>query len=297
MKFCLLHITTGEHQFIEGQHKEECPKLPLPCPNKCHKVKTLLREDMEAHRKECPLEMVQCEYHSVGCKRVRLTRKNMEKHKKQKIEEHLMMTKDELTDTKAQLATTSKQITNLTILLSAQLNKGTNLADVRPLCLDAIATVVKLGNQACPVTIKMSEFNENKSQEAQWYSDSFYTHNKGYKMCLCVNTGGYGSGKGTHLSVFLYLMKGPHDDELTWPLRGKFEIKLLNQIRDSEHHSTALIYDNSIDDQITSRVIEGDKAKIGRGWSQFISNGGLHKSTKVQQFLKDDCLFFQVTKL
>ena len=25
----------GEHQFIEGQHKEECPKLPLPCPNKC----------------------------------------------------------------------------------------------------------------------------------------------------------------------------------------------------------------------------------------------------------------------
>ena len=26
---------TGEHQFIEGQHKEECPKLHLPCPNKC----------------------------------------------------------------------------------------------------------------------------------------------------------------------------------------------------------------------------------------------------------------------
>ena len=22
---------TGEHQFIEGQHKEECPKLPVPC--------------------------------------------------------------------------------------------------------------------------------------------------------------------------------------------------------------------------------------------------------------------------
>ena len=73
------------------------------------------------------------------------------------MEEHLIMTKDELT---AQLATASKQITNLTILLNAQLNKGTNLADVHPFCLDAIATVVKLGNQACPVTIKMSEFNE-----------------------------------------------------------------------------------------------------------------------------------------
>ena len=60
------HIT-GEHQFIEGEHKEHCPKLPLSCPNKC-KIGNVLREDMEAHRKECPLEMVQCEYHNVKFK-------------------------------------------------------------------------------------------------------------------------------------------------------------------------------------------------------------------------------------
>ena len=54
----------GEHQFIEGPHKEECPKLPLPCPNKCE-VGSVSREDMVAHRKECPLEMIQCEYYSV----------------------------------------------------------------------------------------------------------------------------------------------------------------------------------------------------------------------------------------
>ena len=34
------------------------------------------------------------------------------------------------------------------------------------------------------------------------------------------------------VSVSLYLMKGPHDDELTW---GKVEVKLLNQISDCEH--------------------------------------------------------------
>ena len=28
------HIT-GEHQFIEGEHKEQCPKFPIACPNKC----------------------------------------------------------------------------------------------------------------------------------------------------------------------------------------------------------------------------------------------------------------------
>ena len=31
---CHIH-DTGEHQFIEDKHKEGCPKLPLPCPNKC----------------------------------------------------------------------------------------------------------------------------------------------------------------------------------------------------------------------------------------------------------------------
>ena len=88
---------TGEHQFIEGQHKEECPKLPLPCPNKCE-VGSVSREDMEAHRKECPLEMIQCEYYSVGCE-VRMARKDMEEHKKKNMEEHSMMTNYELTDT------------------------------------------------------------------------------------------------------------------------------------------------------------------------------------------------------
>ncbi|XP_065902250.1 TNF receptor-associated factor 4-like [Dysidea avara] len=72
------HIT-GEHQFIEGEHKEQCPKLPISCLNKCG-VGSLPREDMEAHRKECPLEMVQCAYHNVGCEE-RMTGKDLEFHK------------------------------------------------------------------------------------------------------------------------------------------------------------------------------------------------------------------------
>ena len=80
---------TGEHQFIEGQHKEECPKFPLPCPNKCE-VGSVPREDMKAHRKVCPLEMIQCEYHNVGCE-VRMARKDIGKHKKEQMDDHIMM--------------------------------------------------------------------------------------------------------------------------------------------------------------------------------------------------------------
>ena len=329
---------TGEHQFIEGQHKEECPKLPLPCPNKCE-VGSVPREDMEAHRKECPLEMIQCDYHSVGCN-VRMARQDQEKHKKEKMEQHLMMTKHKLTDTeatlnntkldltatkhelndtKATLANNESKLTDTNNQLASALQRistlevllyqATDKAVFRPTSvvlessaqwsvkLAAMTVVSKSGDLECPVILKMSQFNDKKDNDVQWYSDSFYTHNKGYKMCLRVDAAGRGDSKGTHLSVYQYLMKGPHDDELTWPLRGKFEIKLLNQISDSEHHSVNMTYQNTDKRNVISRVIDGDRAACGLGTSQFISNEDFHKTTPTCQYLKDDCLFFQVTKL
>ena len=133
---------TGEHQFIEGQHKEKCPKLPLPCPNNCE-VGSVPREDMEAHRKECPLEMIQCEYYNVECKRVKLARKDQEKHDNEKMKEHLMMTNRELTDTKAQLAAALKQMTNLTAVLMKSPNSNDNHVNIRSIHLDSLATIFK----------------------------------------------------------------------------------------------------------------------------------------------------------
>ncbi|XP_065908808.1 TNF receptor-associated factor 2-like [Dysidea avara] len=49
----------GEYQLIEGEHKELCPKFPLPCPNKCD-VGSVPRQDITEHRKMCPLEEVEC---------------------------------------------------------------------------------------------------------------------------------------------------------------------------------------------------------------------------------------------
>ena len=91
-------------------------------------------------------------------------------------------------------------------------------------------------------------------------------------------------------------MEGPHDDELTWPLKEKFRIKLLNQISDSEHRSNILNYQNTDDRDVTHRVTDGDRAD-GWGKPEFISNEDLHKTTPTRQYFKDDCLFFQVTKL
>ena len=106
-----------------------------------------------------------------------------------------------------------------------------------------------------------------------------------------VNAAGTDDGKGTHLSVRLHLMKGPHDDKLTWPLRGDFTVTLLNQISDNNHHSVIFPLNNSA---AGNRVTNGEYAVRGWGMTTFIANEELHRFAPARQFLKDDCIFFQV---
>ena len=118
-------------------------------------------------------------------------------------------------------------------------------------------------------------------------------------MCWKIYPAGAGAGRGTHISVSLCLMKGPHDDELTWPLRGKFEFKLLNQISDCDHHiSKVLNYSGEhISNSAAERVTDGDRAATGWGFQQFYSHEDLDKVTPKCQYLKDDCIFLQVNKV
>ena len=168
--------------------------------------------------------------------------------------------------------------------------RRTIIADVWPVHLDTTAMMFKLGNQVCPVTIKFEGYNDRKSDRIPWLSDFFYTHNKGYKMCLEIYASGHGSGEDTHLSVYLYLMKGSYDDGLMWPLEGKFETKLYNQIEYRGHHSVVITYGNTCADRVT----QGEISKKGWDTPKFISNEDLDKSVSIHQYLKDDCLFLQV---
>ena len=68
----------------------ECPKVVIPCPNHCE-AGNIPREDMDEHRKVCSLEVVSCKYMKLGCG-TRMACNEVEKHRKEKMEEHLCMT-------------------------------------------------------------------------------------------------------------------------------------------------------------------------------------------------------------
>ncbi|XP_063266230.1 TNF receptor-associated factor 2 isoform X3 [Prinia subflava] len=81
---------------------------------------------------------------------------------------------------------------------------------------------------------KITEF-ARKRQEAitgrspAIFSPAFYTGKYGYKMCLRVYLNGDGTGRGTHLSLFFVVMKGPNDALLRWPFNQKVTLMLLDQ--------------------------------------------------------------------
>lgn len=156
--------------------------------------------------------------------------------------------------------------------------------------LEALSIKIPSEARRVPTIFKISQYKDKKENSFQWYSDPFYT-DKNYKMCLRVSPGGVGNGKGTHLSVALCLMNDdPYDVNLAWPLRERFKITLLNQLKDEAHHSKMITYDDSVGNEIAGRVIGNDRSAANQ-CTQFISNS---KISSTDRFLIDDYMYFQV---
>ena len=145
-----------------------------------------------------------------------------------------------------------------------------------------------------PFNFTMTEF-KSKKNDVDWYSPPFYTHTHGYRMCIRVDANGY--GKGTHLSVFAYLMQGPYDDDLLWPFQGAITIHLLNQLEDGNHHTWTINFTGTADPKCINRVTSGERADNGFGIHTFLPHTQLDLDSKGNcQYLKDDQLKFRVSK-
>ena len=86
-----------------------------------------------------------------------------------------------------------------------------------------------------PLTLEMPDFDKYRTHNGEWYSRPFFAFEEGYVVCLRVNAAGIDDGKGTHVSVYLHLMKGPYDDELEWPMRGTFSIQLVDPTNETNN--------------------------------------------------------------
>ena len=139
----------------------------------------------------------------------------------------------------------------------------------------------------CQFTI--SEYSKRKEFNNIYYSPPFTTTSpKDYKFCLKVHANGYGSGKGSHITIAVVIMKGQHDDDLKWPFTGTIIIEVLNWLKDKEHWKQILTIDTN--DKI-ARVSKGEYG-ADYGLDNFIAHSSL--SSTNTKYLYQDCICVRV---
>ena len=263
---------------VTTTHFTLCEEFPLGCLAGCRSFH--LRGEMAIHLSTCAEELVPCKYVSIGCNEV-IKRKNLQTHLRDRKDYHLEKSMD--------------MVVQHSMLLVEVLTTGRDKCDTSHLPLPFYRWLQN--TPTCyprpPWVIKMEGFNEKKKKNGEWYSDPVYSHFGGYKTCLNVDANGYKEGKGTHVSVFVYLMRGDNDDNLKWPFKGTIKVSLLNQLEDGQH----LAREPWPPETSSGRVTEGELAKFCRGIRQFICHQDLmYKVDRNCQYLKDDTLFFRVDR-
>ena len=112
-------------------------------------------------------------------------------------------------------------------------------------------------------------------------------------MYLSVNANGHGRGKGTHVSVFAYLMRGEFDAHLKWPFRGSVVLQLCNQLQDKYHCGVTIDFSKTPDPKYISRVTS--VSQCGLGTRTLVAHKDLNfNPVNNCQYLKDDCLHFRI---
>ena len=148
------------------------------------------------------------------------------------------------------------------------------------------------GNKVVPVVIKLAEFEKYKKNDNCLYSTGFYTRDVGYKMCLTIFANGRIYGSEDYVAVGACIMKGDHDHQLTWPVKGTLTVQLLNQLSDSNHSEPVKFHFDG-----SSRNCQRVEIVSHRGvWNdRCIPHKRLsYDADKKCQYLKDDCVFLRV---
>ena len=138
-------------------------------------------------------------------------------------------------------------------------------------------------------------FSDRIRLQEEYWTPPFYTFARGYKMCLRVYPAGDGNGKGTHISMIGYLVKGDYDDELNWPFTADMVVDILNWRGDNNHYRVVFEFNEGCPDDAHVRVHDGNKVALcGCGNQEAIEISSLMSSSSDPQYLSEDCMCIRI---
>lgn len=111
-------------------------------------------------------------------------------------------------------------------------------------------------------------------------SQPFHLEGLHYKACFQLYLNGSGIGEGSHMSLFLMILKGEFDEYLQWPFTHKVTFKLINQTGSAD-----IIHTFQPDPVMKPESDAGP----GIGCLQFVS----HSELKKRGYVEDNTMFIE----
>ena len=239
----------------------------------------------------CQLTVISCPLSYTGGCEIELPRKDITYHLSEEgAASHMLLLADSQLSSyselkvenaclKGELERKSEQIDDLKLDVCTLKNQVSALGKiVSSLCRQrqlAQTTALPIG----PVDFVMNNFDKNKRDKCVWWSAPFYTHPQGYKVALRVDGNGLREGRGTHVTLTVYLGEGEFDQVLKWPFRGAITVQILSQ----ENQENV--------DHCFSFLTQSREGFICK--AKFVS----HSDLVSKHYLKNDCLVFRVSKV
>lgn len=295
---------------VMTNHRPTCEFSPTQCPNDCGE--TLMYVDLGSHMdNDCLQKVLACEFTTFGCT-AELPRRDMPTHLQERSCMHMSMFAKTLgnTVTRLELLQTDmrkelKKLREENCFLEQRIEKlapGSAKSNKTPIVIlsnrgpeddrEVLSSKDKTGSVDLLVAAEftMSDYLRQKRENKEWFSPPFYTHQKGYRMCLEVLANGEGSRKGQCLAVYAYFMRGEFDSQLEWPFHGEIVIELVNQ-ETGHSHSQTIHYTSATPTKFAECTVKAERSSFGKGIPDFI-----HVSELPKKFLKNDCLIFRVLR-
>ena len=88
---------------------------------------------------------------------------------------------------------------------------------------------------------KITDVAQHRKNETPIFTDAVYSYLQERIVGIRIYPQGVGTGRGTHVALFIHMIKGDFDNSLVWPFRGTVTISVLDQSCSGDHCDTSRI--------------------------------------------------------
>lgn len=271
---------------VTENHIIACPNIAVLCPYDCGVL--VARRDVDVHARSCGKTEVNCDFEEFGCE-MKVLRMYLQDHVVQSTSEHLVLVANSHRELKREVEQRDSLIEELREIISVQKSEINSLKLMQNTLKRSLSQLRNLV-ATLPIRVSVNNFSKLRAKNGVWLSQPFYTHPRGYKMCLQTHVRPNDPGKpGFSMSVYLFLMQGEFDEVLSFPLVGTVTVQLLSHSPRAESVRRDIVFHQYMSVLCNSRVTRGEIAS--EGWGFVV---GFSEDKRLAVYKLNDSLTFEI---